>query len=234
LLDEYNKPSETDVNVSIYDAKTGLMKYSFYHTLNAAGFPDTLFIDCIPTYNIIAHTIPPVEKKDVKLSPAIHNIIPLNTPQGTLTLKITGLTNYLRLQAVIKSAGSDKIIHVQDITSSQKYITGKYDIEILSLPRITLKNIEIRQNTTTTLEIPQPGKLTIITSQPIIGAIFQLRDNKLEWLCDMDPNLRAQNIIIQPGLYYIYYKRKGNMSTYYTSETEFKITSGGSTTVNVK
>jgi Ca-activated chloride channel family protein len=93
LLDANAKPSETDANMTFYDAGTGAIKYNLVHTFNNAGNPDTLPIDPMPTYNLTVHTIPPVEKQNIELIPGKHNTVAVYCPQGYLNLK-TGIKEY--------------------------------------------------------------------------------------------------------------------------------------------
>ncbi|MBP7497613.1 MAG: VWA domain-containing protein, partial [Bacteroidales bacterium] len=75
LLDIYGKPTETNVNMTFYDTRTGLMKYNFVHTLNNKGVPDTLIIDHLPVYKIVVHTIPPVSVDNIVLNTGTHTTI---------------------------------------------------------------------------------------------------------------------------------------------------------------
>ncbi len=234
LLDIYGKPTETDVNLTFYDHKTGEIKYNFYHTLNARGLPDTLFIDPLYKYDITVHSIPPVTKSNVELVSGKHNIIPIDCPQGYLKLKINGITNYLDLQALVKRPGTEEIIHVQKFNTTQKYLVGKYDLEILTLPRITIKGISIEQSHTYTVEVPQPGKVNIFSSQYMLGSIYRIVNGKMEWICEISSSDRTQVITMQPGEYRIVYKRKDAAITEYTNVKKFTVTSGGSTNVNLR
>jgi len=104
LLDNYGKATETDVNMTFYDAKTNFIKYNFYHTFNEAGLPDTLFLDAFSSYNLTIHTLPPVYKNNITLSHGKHNIIGVDAGQGHLNLVVKGLTSYKNLQAVIRKS----------------------------------------------------------------------------------------------------------------------------------
>jgi len=63
LLTTLKKPTETDVNMTFYDSKTKQAKYNYLHTLNYLGNPDTLILSPSLTYDLMVHTIPPIEKK---------------------------------------------------------------------------------------------------------------------------------------------------------------------------
>lgn len=63
LLDIQKKPSETDVDMTFYEAGTNTVKYNYLHTINHRGNPDTLVLDPAMNYDLVVHTIPPQEKK---------------------------------------------------------------------------------------------------------------------------------------------------------------------------
>jgi Ca-activated chloride channel family protein len=233
LLDIYNKPTETDVNMTFYDAKSGLIRYNFYHTFDEYGMPDTLFIDPNYKYNITVHTIPKVEKLGVALNPGKHNIIPIPTPQGDLQIVMDGYTSYPKLACLVKLAKSPEIIHVMDANKAEKLIVGKYDLELLTLPRLKIPNVEIKQNETTKVYIDQPGKISIYTQVPVLGSIYQMVNGKLEWIVNLDPSQRNQVIVMQPGQYTLSYRRKSARVTYYTNDQIFIIKSGTSISLNL-
>ena len=234
LLDIYGKPTETDVNMTFYDAKSGLIRYNFYHTFDEYGMPDTLFIDPNYKYNITVHTIPKVDKLNVALNPGKHNIIPISTPQGDLLLTMDGLTSYPKLFCLVKQSKQVDIIHVMEANKQEKLIVGQYDLEFLTLPRVKVPNVEIKQNETTKVMIDQPGKISIYSPVPVLGSIYQLVNGKLEWVINIDPSQRNQIIIMQPGQYTLSYRRKSARVTYYTNEQVFIIKSGTSISLNIQ
>ena len=73
--------------MTFYDLHTGTYRYNFVHTLNQQNRPDTLLLPEGPIYKVIAHTIPPVASKESTLHSGIHNIIPIDAPQGFLTIE---------------------------------------------------------------------------------------------------------------------------------------------------
>ena len=151
LLDTYGKPTETDVNMTFTNSKTGKILNNYVHTLNYRDNPDTIYIDPSYLYDVKVHTIPPSTQKNITLTAGKHNTIALDAPQGYLSLKIDGITNYKNLQALIIDQKSNEILNVQDFNDQQKYITGTYKIELLTLPRITQESVTISQNKTTVL-----------------------------------------------------------------------------------
>ena len=232
LLDKLNKPTETNVPMSFYDSFSGQIRYNFVHTIDSRGNPDTIPIDPLGTYDLTVHTIPPVEKKDIKLTPGKHNIIALDAPQGGLALKMNGFNEYEDLKAIVRKAGDEEILVVQDFDQTQKYIVGKYDLEILTLPRTNINDVNIAQSHTTTVEIPQAGIATINTGSSGFGSIFKQDGDQLVWVCNIPQTSSRISIVLQPGSYHAVFRSLNAKLTVYTKEQSFTIQSGQSTQIN--
>lgn len=228
LLDSSGKPTETNVNMTFYDQNSGVIKYNYVHTINSAGNPDTLIVDPLITYKLIVHTIPPLEKKDIAITPGKHNTITLNAPQGFLELKKPDGSGYNDLSFVVKKANDCNIINVQKAGDLEKYIVGKYDIEVLTLPRIEFKNIEINQSLTTTLRIRPAGQVNILKNTPGYGGIYVLKDNNLERIVNFNPtNEGNETYYLQPGVYRVVFRKRSSKETLDTFEKVIKIESLG-------
>lgn len=233
LLDINGRALETNVNMTFYDVRTKRPIHNFIHTMNDRGVPDTLTVDPSFVYDIQVHTVPPVFKSGVTLIPGRHNIIPIDAPQGELNLKVDGITAYADLQAIVRKKGEMNTLVIQPFNKNQKLIVGKYDLEIMTLPRIYINNISIDQSKTTIVNIPQPGKLHLIGNQEYFGAIYQVNGNRLEWVCDTESTLKRQILTLQPGKYKYIYRAKTGTKTYLTIEKIFEIQSGNSTHINL-
>ncbi len=233
LLDSYGKATETNVPMTFYDQFSGEIRYNFMHTMNAKGVPDTLQIDPLGKYSITVHTLPPVSKDSVSLTPGKHNVIGIDAPQGFLLLKIDGSNDYKRLQAIVRKHNETKTLHVQEFSETQQYITGDYDLEILTTPRIYLDNVNIAQSHTTTVQIPNPGLATIMTNGPGYGDILIEENNKLKWVYTLGENTIKESIVLQPGNYHLIFRPKNSQSSLYTIEKTFRIASGTSISVQV-
>ena len=235
LLDESKKPTETNVNMTFYDDFSGLEKHNFMHTMNSKGLPDTLVIDPLLTYNIVVHTIPPVFANNVKLNPGKHTIIPISAPQGFLQLKIDGKLNSLKdLQCIIRKHNDAKTLNVQGFVNKEKYICGRYDLEILCLPRIYINDVEISQSKTTNVEIPMPGIAVIKKTTKGYGSLYHISDNKLNWLYNFkSSNPYQENLILQPGTYKVVFRSKYSDRSFYTIKKTFTVTSGKTTNLKL-
>ncbi len=228
LLDMSHNPTETNVNMTFYDRWNGEIKYNFIHTLNSKGNPDTLVIDPLPIYKIVVHTIPSVSLDSVSLTPGKHTIVGIDAPQGFLTLKFDGTSEIKKPLAIIRQHGEMKTLNVQDFNTTEKYIVGKYDLEILTLPRINLENIDISQSRTTTLQIPRPGMVTIISNNQGYGSLYVEDKGNLKWIYNLDDNLNKETIVLQPGKYHVVYRSKNSKESIYTIEKDFSIVSSES------
>lgn len=232
LLDTDHQPTETNVNMTFYDLKTGKIKYNFIHTLNAKGLPDTLDVDPAITYKIVVHTIPPVGKDSFALTAGKHNIVGIDAPQGYLNLKLNGNNEYKKLQAIVRQRHEMNTLNVQEAGSVEKYLTGKYDLEVLTLPRIYLEGVSIDQSKTTTVEIPQPGMVSFITNSTGYGSIYSNDKGKLKWIANLDDTQTKETFVMQPGDYKAVYRPKASRESVYTVEKNFRVVSGTSVAVS--
>lgn len=232
LLDVTSKPSETNVNITFYDLAKKEYKYNYIHTLNYQNNPDTLYIDDYPTYKVTAHTIPQTESKEIKLTPGKHTIIPIDAPQGFLLVKRPdGVYNFNeRVKCVVRKAEDMNTLNVQLLNATEKYIVGKYDLEILTLPRIQIKQNDIEQSKTNTIEIPNAGVLMIKCLEGGDGCILVKRNEKLEWVCNLSSQT-LQTYYLQPGNYVSTWRAKTLKGSIYTVEKKFTITSDSQTIV---
>jgi len=233
LLDVEGRASETDVAMTFYDESTGARVYNFMHTINDAGNPDTISIDPNRTYHLVVHTIPEVDKHNISLVMGKHNIIAVKAPQGYLHLKMDGDDEYKALYAIIRKADDMQTLNVQGVESTDKYIVGKYDLEILTMPRMYVKGVKVSESTTTTVNVPQAGYVSI--TKPGAGpiSIYSEDGTKMVWLCNLDANPVQQSIIMQPGHYHVIYRSLNIKQTIYTVDKTFDVKPGVSTTVNL-
>ncbi len=235
LLDQYGKSTETNVTMTFYDNFSGLIKYNFVHTMNYKGMPDTLVIDPLLAYDVVIQTIPPKNLDSVTLTPGKHTIIALETPQGTLELKINSRDKSVRdLKCIVRQNGSMQTLNVQYFGTSEKYITSLYDLEVLTLPRIYIDDVEIKQSHTTTIEIPLPGIAIINKKTSGYGGIYLEKENKLEWVYNFRDNAsQRETIVLQPGTYKVVFRSKYAKRTFSTIERTFIVESGKSVNVNL-
>ena len=236
LLDTEGKPTETNVNMTFYDNFSGLVKYNFIHTFNNRGLPDTIVIDPLVKYDLVVHTIPPVSLNNIKLTPGKHTVIALDAPQGYLKLKLMGNSitqNVKNLNCIIRKKGDMTTLNIQHFNQTEKYLIGNYDLEVLSLPRLIIKDVEVKQSYTTSIEIPIPGIAIINKSVEGFGSLYVLEDNTMKWIYNLSDKDPVETIVLQPGKYRVVFRGKLSTRTISTIDKEFNVDSGASTTVNL-
>ena len=234
LNDQIGRPTETDVDMTFYDEQSGIIRYNYMHTINEKGNPDTILLDPLYKYKMVVHTIPPVIKDNISVTAGKHTIIGVDAAQGELLVRIDGVTNYDNLKFIVRPSNQNKTLHVQNANSKEKYLVGKYDLEVLTLPRMFFKDAAIDQNMVTTIQIPQPGKLNInYPIQNFYADIYQVIRGELIWVHKLPVDVQKHNIIIQPGDYKLIYRGKGATRSNNTFIREFKISSGQATNITL-
>ncbi|MES2589692.1 MAG: VWA domain-containing protein [Bacteroidota bacterium] len=233
INDSSKNPKETDVTMFLYEAGTNKLKYTFTHTINRYGNPDTLVIDPTIKYDLVVNTLPKIEKKNITLVKNKHNTIEVDGPQGYMKLRTTNGTRENAILMRVMLQGTNQTINVQELNVQDKYIVGKYDVEILTLPRI-YQTISVEQNSTTHVDILAPGIFSYKAPNVVVGQLFmQNKEGKWDWIHNLDQATTFGNVNMQPGTYRIVYRQKNLKSTAYTFEKDFKIYSNKTTTINL-
>lgn len=233
LLDINKKPNETDVDMTFYDAQTKQIKYNYLHTINQKGNPDTLVLDPNIKYNLTVHTIPPVYKNNITIVKGKHNIIPVDAPQGYLKLELQGPVSKYYPTTIIRQAGEMNTLNVQDFGKTEKYIVGKYDLEVLTLPRVILSDVEIKQSSVNSIKIPASGNVYISKSAKGYGSIYTDDGKKVTWVCNLNNETQTEIIYLQPGNYKLEFRHDGVKETIKSVERKFVVTSGSTTNIKI-
>jgi len=211
------------------------MLHNFLHTMNNRGLPDTLILDPLVKYNLTVHTIPELTKNNISIIAGNHNIIPLEAGQGTLKLEVGGNWRTLRnLQVIVRKHGHPETLNVQQFGTSQKYLNGVYDLEVLSLPRLRIDSVIIRQNHTTNIEIPMPGIFVLRRTSDGYGGIYLEKDGQIELVYTLPESKdQMENILLLPGKYRIIYRSKWVNKTILSIEEKFEIKEGKTTEIKL-
>lgn len=233
LLDSDGFPTETNVNMTFYDLVSGKVKQNIVHTINNKGNPDTIMLDPLATYKLKVHTIPPVYVDTIRITAGKHTIIGVDAPQGYLEFLASGSIQYRDLRAIIRKTGEMETLNYHPINETVKYLIGKYDIEIPTLPKILLYDVEVKQSHTTTIQIPRPGIITFMNITPGYGSIYLLKDNDMEWVTNLTEIKTNQSLILLPGHYVAIFRSKNATSSENTIKRNFEIISGSSLAVEL-
>jgi Ca-activated chloride channel family protein len=233
LNDIFKKPTETDVTMTFYNQQTGDVLYNYLHTLNHRGNPDTIVLDPNITYKMVVHTIPPQIKENITLQKGKHNIIPLDCPQGYLQLQTDGPNIYKSLSCIVRKAGDMNTLVAQEFGEKEKLIVGKYDLEILTTPRIKIAGIEIKQSTTNTVKIPSAGVLSVNKGGYGYGSIYREDGKKIEWVGNLNENQQTEVFYLQPGNYRVEFRLRNQPESELTIERKVSIQSNKTVGVNM-
>ncbi len=225
LNDANQKPTETDVTMFVYESGTNNLIHTLTHTLNRYKNPDTLVWDPFMTYDILVKTLPETFISKVKLHEHTHNTIQIDAAQGSLSLTSKYSAYNVNYTTRVSLIDHQKTINHQQLKSTEKYLIGKYNLEVFTLPR-TYKEIEIKDKQTTSIDIPAAGTLELRLKTPATGQVFVLRGNEsYEWVCNLNKKSTKQKWNLQPGKYKIIYRGKNQYSSSYTTEKSFTIKS---------
>jgi Ca-activated chloride channel homolog len=231
LLDVNGDALETNVNMTFYDQHTGEIKYNYVHTMNRVGLPDTLGIDPSLRYKIKVHTIPLVTVENVIIKPAQHNIIPIETPQGSLLVKTSGnkIVNY---DAVVRLKDECTTLNHQKSGHEIKYLVGTYEVEVLSLPRL-VKEVEVSQSEVNVLELPAAGKVFFNIMSAGYGSVYVKTSDSLQLIYNLNVDQPSEVLDLLPGNYMVVYRSNHSDRSFQTVEKEFTIKSGKSVRISL-
>ena len=223
ILNQHEMAVESDVHVILYDRITGKAKYSFIHTLNEQGLPDTLLIDPLITYDVVVQTIPPVRKDSVWLEPGKHTPIDIHAFQGYLIFRSDSDHVY---PSIIRQRGVAQAIHVQQSDRRERYIAGRYDVTILTNPRMNYFDVAIGPDQTTLLEIPTAGKARIKPAEEVVGCLYMDQNGEMLWLCNLHGDTIPEEFDLQPGGYYVIYRSKSSTRMSDSKQEQFRVEAG--------
>jgi Ca-activated chloride channel family protein len=234
LLDENGRAVEKDVNVSFINTFTGISEFDFIHFRDQNGKPDTVEVDPVLSYDVVVNTVPPVVKRNIFLKGGTHNVIKIKTPQGNLKINQDNTSEYDgNVQVLVRKSTQSEIINTQTVRSEEKYLIGRYDLEILTLPKIKINNVELKQGETQNINIPAPGRVNISYSSKGIGSLYSIdEDGRQTWIKKLDLRGGKSSFGIQPGKYKYVFRSDRAMGSKYTQIKEFNIQSGQ--TLNIK
>jgi len=229
LLDGYGNPTQTNIEMTLYDQESKQVKYQFIHTLNSRGVPDTLRLDSKYKYDLTVHSIPEVKKENIELVQGTHNIIATSVPLGTLEIRQEG-TTVGSVSCVVRLSGKGSILNVQEANTTQRYLSGNYDLEILTLPEIQ-KNVMIEQGKTNTIKIAKAGILMITPSEAGVASVFLNDEKGLTKVYDFGSIKQQQTLNLQPGKYLVVFRPDKGKQAEKTKQSAAQIYSGKTTAI---
>ena len=114
-----------------------------------------------------------------------------------------------------------------------KYLVGKYDLEILCMPRLIIPQVKISQSTTTQIKIPAPGTAIVQKNMLGTGSLYVMRGQQLEWVYNLRDDDIQESILLQPGTYTLVFRARESNRTVETLSQTFVVRSNMTTTVQI-
>jgi Ca-activated chloride channel family protein len=227
---EEGRATETNVNMSFYEQEHNQAKYDFYHQMNLRGVPDTLSIDPVDQYLIDIHTIPSLSIGPVSLKNNTHNTFSIKAPQGTLRVDCATKSS---IPILVRQAKTKNTLFVQTTNSALRYLCGNYQATVLTLPRISLNDIQLKETQTKTYTIPSAGTLEMTHIGEIYGGVFYLQNGNWVKLYEIKQKSTSDVLELQPGNYKVIYRHKEQKKMKQTQVKDFSISSGLLTRISI-
>jgi Ca-activated chloride channel family protein len=138
------------------------------------------------------------------------------------------------MQVLVRQQNKPETLNVQSLSQSEIYLTGYYQLEVLSLPRLLIDSVLVSQNHITNVDIPAPGILVI--KKPGLGYGSILKHNKegLEWVYTLRNDVNhIESMYLLPGNYQVVFRTKFSNSTASSIKKSFEIKSGSTLTLDL-
>lgn len=230
LLNAKGEPVQTNLPFEFIEKKSGHAVLQAVHTLNSAAVPDTLILNPVPRYDVVVHTLPPVIKEDVELTPRKHNHISISAPTGFIDLSTSQPRSPLNgLPVRITASGSDgcNLVHTQNVGTRQRYLTGTYDLEFGTLPPVKVEGVTIGDGRIVPVTISEPGTLRLNTSGMGYGGIFLETGDGRQLVVPFGGSDPSGQYNLQPGRYVVIFRAKRARQTELSVTHPLNLRSGG-------
>lgn len=228
---------ETEIPVVFYDGQTKVAKYSTIYAMGAQGVADTLEMDPLVNYDITLHTRPEIRIRDRHFDAKQVNKVAVTANLGSLRMRRNDkrvnwmVPNY---EILVRKAGRPEILASQSLGAELEYLEGSYDLEVMSLPRLQLKGVEIMAGAKTDLEIAMPGMLMLTKPKTVCtGSVFSIEEGVFHWVCDLNANTVSERISLLPGEYMVVLHPQDETHYSQVRTKRVKIESGQQTSVTI-
>ena len=227
---------ETEHPVVFSDHRTGVAQLTTLYAVDPSLRPDTLLLDPLVSYDVNLFTRPPLVLRNVSFRDTSVATLRLVANEGNLRVRYRGRVapGQALPDVLVKPAGTANTAGTQPVGETERYLEGRYDIEVLTLPATRFSGVTIRRDTQTDLEIPLPGQLVLTKPRGITtGAIFQLRDGKPLYVATLSPSRAGERLMLQPGTYELVLHPQGATAYADVITRRFQIESNHVTKLNL-
>jgi Ca-activated chloride channel family protein len=133
----------------------------------------------------------------------------------------------------VRQAKTKNTLFVQATNSALRYLCGNYQATVLTLPRISLNDIQLKETQTKTYTIPTAGTLEMTHIGEIYGGVFYLQNGSWVKLYEIKQKSTSDVLELQPGNYKVIYRHKEQKKMKQTQVKDFSITSGQITRISI-
>ena len=138
----------------------------------------------------------------------------------------------LNTPCLLREPGKTDIVNVQYVNDKERYLCGKYDLEILTLPPLCLENVSIEPDKTTMVEVPLLGILVFRRSVEGYGSLYEVDSAGREVLVyRFDDARRSETLYLRPGTYRVVNRSRYNRRSSSTREKAFVLNPGATVEV---
>lgn len=227
---------ETDVPIAFFDHDTRALKLAtIYHYDTEHGI-DTLVVDPLITYDVVVYTKPELRFNRMHFTDDVTTVLPAS--QGSLAVQMTSKRTPFQVPdytVLVHQHDSATILASQPLGTTVSYLSGLYDIDVLTTPVTHLSRVSVRDGTHTGLQIPQPGQLALSKPKvPTMGSVYLIKNGSMQWVCDLDPEALDERIILMPGSYQVVLRPTEDTDYESARSARFTITSAQQTAVNLE
>ena len=203
LLDVQGELYETEHPMAFYDRRTGVSRMNTIYSVDSKLHVDTLFLDPLMTYDLMVFSRPPVRRDGLRFDVDCTNTVDIIADEGSLRARFGGRRPSWQQPNVDVTVRRDgELVSVQAMGEEFRHLSGRYDVEVGTLPTTVFREVKVVGGAMTSLEVPMPGMLVLSKPKGITtGAIFRLRDGQVEFATDLNPSTAGERLLLQPGQY---------------------------------
>jgi Ca-activated chloride channel family protein len=230
LFNTKGEPTQTNLPFEFIEKSSGHPVLQAVHTMNSASVPDTLSLNPVPRYDLVVHTLPPVVKEGLILTPRIHNHIEVDAPTGFLDLSTSqprSALNQTHVRVTATEGESCTLVHTQKVGTRQRYLCGTYDLEFATLPPVKVEGVTIGDGRIVPVAISEPGSLRLNTRGMGYGGIFLETEAGRKLVVPFDGQDPSGQYDLQPGRYVVLFRAKRAPQTDLSVTHPLTLRSGG-------
>jgi len=220
----------TNMSLSFFDERTGNLDHQMVHFRDNLNRTDTIFdLAGEKKYRLQVGTIPALYK-EFFVEEGIVNKFEVVVSTGYLTINHTSSSPYGKLNTLIRKGNETITSNIQG--QPTRLLSGRYDLEVLTMPKTMMPDVNIVPGKNISVTILEPGMLNIPQQIPGQGDLFYIPAKGAPQLIYHLENTRI-DLPLQPGKYSIVFKPLKALGSRFSVVRKFNIESGKNTSFNL-